>query len=133
MPTAAPKPCCVCRALVRDGTARCDAHKIRPGSFADDRRGTRQERGYGRLWEQIREQVMQRDRGLCQVCLRDHDRVTPATEVDHRIPKSAWRRTHGTLAGCDDEANLQAICTPCHQAKTAREGRGGRISQKSPN
>lgn len=67
----------------------------------------------GRPWRRLREQVLQRDHYLCQVCL-SIDRLTPAQEVDHILPLAK--------GGTDQVANLQAICTPCHKAKTASEG-----------
>lgn len=116
MPTAAPKPCTVCGTLVRDGTSRCDKHKFVQGSFADRARGTRHERGYGSAWDKIRKRILRRDGGLCQPCLK-RDLITPAAQVDHIINKAS--------GGTDDDANLQSICKPCHDAKTARErGRG---------
>lgn len=60
---------------------------------------------------------MRRDQGLCQVC-RQAGRVTPATQVDHVVPKAE--------GGTDDEGNLQAICPACHRAKTGREAGRGR-------
>lgn len=69
MPIAAPKPCIQCGALVRDGTSRCRAHKTRPGTFADKRRGSRHERGYGTAWDRTREHILARDGGLCDVDL----------------------------------------------------------------
>lgn len=71
---------------------------------------SRHERGYGSDWDLARQQVMTRDKGLCQPCLAK-DRVTPATEVDHVTSKAK--------GGTDDMENLQAICGPCHKAKTA--------------
>ena len=55
---------------------------------------------------------MKRDNWLCQPCQRE-GRVTPAREVDHITPKSK--------GGTDALDNLQAICIPCHAAKTERE------------
>lgn len=81
--------------------------------WAATSRKSRHERGYGREWDQARKRILTRDRHLCQVCLAG-GRVAPANEVDHVKPKSQ--------GGTDDDANLQAICTPCHKAKTAREG-----------
>ena len=116
MPIAAPRPCTVCRVLVRDGTSRCDQHKVSIGSFADRSRGTRHERGYGTAWVKTRARIMKRDHGLCQVCARK-GLVTVATQVDHIVNKAS--------GGSDDDDNLQAICTPCHDAKTALERRVG--------
>ena len=82
------------------------------------------ERGYSRGWKALRKRVMDRDKWLCQPCLAG-GRVTPATECDHVLPKAQ--------GGTDDETNLQAICGPCHQAKTEREaaaeqGRRARVT-----
>ena len=71
---------------------------------------SRHERGYGWRWEKLRARILKRDGYLCQPCKRQ-GRVTQATEVDHIKPKAK--------DGADDEANLQAICTPCHDAKSA--------------
>lgn len=79
-------------------------------------RGTRHSRGYGREWEKLRASVLQRDERLCQPCLKA-GKVAPGTEVDHVIPKAR--------GGTDALENLQAICPPCHRAKTAREFMGG--------
>lgn len=123
MPTAAPKPCLQpgCGVLVRDGTSRCEAHKVAAGSFADKRRGSRHERGYGTAWDKTRARILRRDAGLCQACLRDGI-VHPGNEVDHKVPKAQ--------GGSDADENLELICTARHRAKTQREaqGRGGEIS-----
>ena len=119
MPYLAPKPCTHpgCGVLVRDGTSRCEAHKVREGTFADARRGSRHERGYGSAWARLRARVLARDAGICQPCLAD-GHVHQGTEVDHRIPKAQ--------GGTDDESNLQTICRARHRAKTAAEAAAGR-------
>lgn len=130
MPTAAPKPCTVCGTLVRDGSARCVAHKP-VGKWGDERRGSRQSRGYGAQWEHTRERVLRRDNGLCQCgeC-RSSGRVRMATEVDHIVCKALWRQLHGgSLAGVDAESNLGAIAKDCHAAKTQREAQAARAGQ----
>ncbi|WP_221899405.1 HNH endonuclease [Xanthomonas sp. GW] len=43
--------------------------------------------------------------------------MTEATEVDHILNVAE--------GGTDDDANLQAICTDCHGAKTQAEARRG--------
>lgn len=118
MPSAAPKPCGHpgCGVLVRDGTSCCPAHP-RANSFADRTRGSRQERGYGAEWEHLRKIVLRRDKGLCQAC-KAIGRVGRAKAVDHIKPKAE--------GGTDELENLQAICVPCHAAKTAMEGSRGR-------
>ena len=74
------------------------------------------ERGYGWAWQKLRERIMVRDHGLCQPCKR-RGLVTLARAVDHIVGKDQ--------GGDDSPANLQAICDPCHKAKTAAEARGG--------
>lgn len=69
-------------------------------------------RGYGSRWQKLRSVIMARDKHLCQPCL-SKGRPTPATQVDHIIPKSK--------GGTDDSDNLRAICTPCHDAKTLQD------------
>lgn len=123
MPISSPKPCIDCRALVHDGSSRCAQHKVAPGSFADKRRGTRHERGYGTAWDKIRKQILRRDAGLCQPCKR-LGQITPnCNTVDHITAKAA--------GGSDESSNLQTICTPCHTAKTAREAQQGRDTPAS--
>lgn len=66
----------------------------------------------GRPWRRKRDAVLVRDKYLCQPCLAQ-GRYTEATEVDHIVT-----RANG---GTDAWDNLQAICTDCHKAKTARD------------
>ena len=122
MPMKPARPCTACGVLVHDGTGRCEKHKVREGTFADERRGSRHERGYGSAWDKIRVRILKRDHGLCQCseCKR-LDRIRVAHHVDHIISKAEWRRRHGNLVGVDDDDNLQAINRDCHAEKTARE------------
>ncbi|OGB26202.1 MAG: hypothetical protein A3I66_00690 [Burkholderiales bacterium RIFCSPLOWO2_02_FULL_57_36] len=117
MATAAPKPCGYpgCGVLVRDGSSRCAKHP-QANRFADKKRGSRHERGYGTAWTKLRESVLKRDAGLCQPCM-ELDRVTLAREVDHKIPKAE--------GGTDEESNLQSICCACHLEKTQAEAKRG--------
>lgn len=69
-------------------------------------------RGYGAAWRRLRESIMVRDHGLCQVCARA-GRIEPASEVDH-----IRNRADG---GTDEPGNLQAICSECHRRKTSAE------------
>lgn len=64
----------------------------------------------GSAWVALRAEILRRDCGLCQVCKRA-GRVTLARDVDH---------VHELAdGGTDDTGNLEAICGPCHVAKTA--------------
>jgi hypothetical protein len=87
------------------------------GKFADARRGSRHERGYGSFWDRVRARILKRDSGLCQVCKR-LGLITQGNEVDHILPKH--------LGGTDDDTNLQTICKPCHRAKTQAEATASR-------
>lgn len=88
-----------------------------PGGWKPDQvRGNRHQRGYGREWERLREEIMRRDHGMCQSCLRN-GHTTIGDQVDHKLPKAQ--------GGTDDPSNLELLCTPCHRAKTSRESRRG--------
>ena len=92
-------------------------------TWQHDRR-SRQARGYGRAWDKLRAAALARDLHLCQICARS-GRVTPATEVDHIIPKAK--------GGADTLENTQSACTPCHRAKTATEAaeaQGRKVRQR---
>lgn len=82
------------------------------GKFADRRRGSRHERGYGAAWVRKRKQILARDGGLCVPCVRNH-RISLATAVDHIVAKE--------FGGTEDDDNLQSICATCHQTKTSAE------------
>lgn len=73
---------------------------------------SRHERGYDHRWDKLRLVVLTRDNHLCQVCL-SRNRVTAANQVDHIVPRSK--------GGGDELENLQALCKPCHDAKTVSE------------
>jgi len=76
--------------------------------------GSTTERGYGAAWQKLRERILKRDNYLCQPCLAaTPSRVTVARQVDHKKPKAK--------GGDDSEDNLQAICDPCHLAKSAED------------
>lgn len=120
MPARPARPCTYpgCAALVRDGGRRCAAHPLQ--QWTKSRQGTTTERGYGWAWQQLRVQILDRDRYLCMECQRN-GRVRLATEVDHIVERAD--------GGTDRPSNLQSLCSPCHKAKTdssqASRRRGG--------
>ena len=63
----------------------------------------------GRPWRRKRASILIRDNYTCRVC----GLTTKDLEVDHIV--------NVAQGGTDDDDNLQAICIPCHKAKTARE------------
>ena len=89
--------------------------------------GSRHARGYGSEWVKTRERILIRDMYLCQPCLRN-SRPTPLCvkpydhAVDHIIPKAK--------GGTDDDANLEAICAECHDAKSLADKAGPSLRVK---
>ncbi len=109
MPIACRKPCAHPGCGTLTNSTYCEKHRL---AHTWNHGGkSRQERGYGRAWEKLREHVLLRDMRLCQECLRKESMVTLATEVDHILPKSQ--------GGTDDLDNLQSLCHRCHSKKTA--------------
>jgi 5-methylcytosine-specific restriction protein A len=115
MPTAAPRPCTQpgCRALVTDGSGRCEQHPR--AAWRKARMPTKRIRG--RRLQAMRAALFQR-KPLCEVC-EGLGLVTRATIRDHRIPLAE--------GGADDESNEQAICAPCHEGKSLAEALRGRL------
>lgn len=70
------------------------------------------QRTRGSKWMEIRNRIFRRDNGLCQECKRE-GRLKLASVIDHIKP--LW------AGGKDDDANLQSLCKPCHDAKSAKE------------
>jgi 5-methylcytosine-specific restriction protein A len=68
-------------------------------------------------WQRLRKRLLS-EHPLCTLC-KLQGRITPATVADHIIPHK------GNLELFWDEDNLQALCKPCHDRKTAKEGRWG--------
>lgn len=67
----------------------------------------------GRAWMSKRERVAQRFGYRCAEC--GLVLMPGKWECDHIVPREQ--------GGSNDEANLQSLCVPCHQAKTAREAK----------
>lgn len=116
MPVRIPRPCrapgCAGKSTARHGY--CEQHEHLHQHWTRGSAG--QGRG-GRPWRRLREQVLARDKHLCQPCQRQ-GRATPATEVDHILCKAE--------GGTDKAANLEAICSHCHKVKTQAEARRAR-------
>jgi 5-methylcytosine-specific restriction enzyme A len=108
------KPCCApgCGALVR-GARYCQAHEHLAEAWVGSRRS--EKAGVtGRPWRRLRDQILKRDRYLCQCdeCRRT-GAIKEASEVDHIVPIS--------LGGSDRPDNLRAVNHVCHRAKTLKE------------
>jgi 5-methylcytosine-specific restriction enzyme A len=83
----------------------------------DRQRPSAARRGYDARWRRARRSYLVLH-PLCMRCLVQ-GRVAAATVVDHVVPH------RGNAALFWDEANWTALCKPCHDAKTARDGRWG--------
>lgn len=106
-----------CGGLVRDGSCSvCGPVRRQRDQVTDERRGSSAQRGYGGRWQRVRLMYL-RAHPLCVAC-ELAGRVTPATDVDHIVPKR-W-------GGRDAEDNFQSLCHACHTRKTDRETRRGR-------
>lgn len=74
-------------------------------------------RGYGATWRRLRRVHLTRS-PLCIKC-EEAGRIVPATVVDHR---KSFRRPDGSIDDALrlDPDNLDSLCKPCHDRKTAR-------------
>lgn len=100
--------------------SRCSLHPYTPPPRnrarereRDRERGSARARGYDKTWEKLRAAKLADD-PLCEHCEKQ-GRTTPAQDVDHIIPI----RERPDLRLARD--NLQSLCRPCHNRKTARE------------
>jgi 5-methylcytosine-specific restriction enzyme A len=83
----------------------------------DRQRPSAARRGYGPRWRRARA-VFLAQHPLCAAC-QAKGRVVPATIVDHVVPHRGDQKLFW------DRNNWAPACKPCHDAKTAREGRWG--------
>lgn len=123
MGTAAKKPCGKLGCGKLTDTSYCEKHtKDNPRMAArkqfDQIRGTRQQRGYGPVWQRLRLLILRRD-PFCmigKICdPANTGRRAPSKEVDHVIPAVARPDLFF------DENNLQGACHECHSWKTATQ------------
>jgi 5-methylcytosine-specific restriction protein A len=106
------------------GTTRTSTEP-RPLWTPDAKRGSRQARGYGAAWEQLRKEILDRDNGLCQPHLK-LSIVRIGNQVDHITSKAEARAKGWTDQQIEHPSNLQTICKDCHDAKSRAEMTRGR-------
>jgi 5-methylcytosine-specific restriction protein A len=121
MPKRAPTPCRYpgCHAIVSI-PGHCDAHAaLRHRDYGRRRRGFDAEVGFyqSRQWRMVRAAFL-REHPLCVVC-GARGVLAPAAVVDHVMPVKEGGARFAA-------ANLQPLCVPCHNRKTARESAGRR-------
>ena len=104
MPTAPPRACPTCGALVASGEPCRQCHP------AWVKRGTG--RPLGLSWPALRRKVLDRDSGRCQLC------GALATHVDHITPRAD--------GGADTLENLRSLCAYHHGVVTGRHARAAR-------
>jgi len=88
---------------------RCEPHYREAARKREVGRPSPSARGYGRSWQELRRQVLERDGYRCMIA----GCTEPAAAVDHITPKSA--------GGADTLENTRAICVHHHATKTGRE------------
>lgn len=69
-------------------------------------------------WEQLRQRVKRRAGGRCEQLIQGRRCMRPGNQCDHIV-----RGDNHSLA------NLQWLCRPCHDAKSAAEGVAARASR----
>ncbi|WPC19432.1 HNH endonuclease [Pediococcus inopinatus] len=78
-----------------------------------------------REWQAMRKEVLSRDKGLCQVCLKQ-GRITPANTVHHIQPIRTFKNGKNVITdGWSkrlDEDNLESICAACHNREHPEKG-----------
>lgn len=119
MPVRPQRPCRAsgCRALHRNANGYCDAHAEKAKSFVREKpRESSTARGYGYKWQQARAGYLAKH-PLCVKC-QARGLVVVATDVDH------IQAHKGDMTLFWDRDNWQALCAPCHSAKTASEDGG---------
>jgi 5-methylcytosine-specific restriction enzyme A len=81
-----------------------------------ENRPNARDRGYGARWQKERRYYL-REHPLCVLC-EARGIIKPAKVVDHITPHK------GDYELMWNQDNWQALCTACHNAKTAREDGG---------
>lgn len=81
---------------------------------------SRQSRGYGAEWEKVRVRVIERAKGMCEVCAKQ-GRVAQGRDVDHVVSKARAKVLGWSQKKVDNLQNLQLLCHLCHRKKTANE------------
>lgn len=110
------RPCNHAGCLTLTNDRFCPTHTKEYNRSYNRFRGTTAERGYGSRWQKARKPFL-RDNPTCVEC-RKKGKLTEANTVDHIIPHK------GNQDLFWDRDNWQAMCTRCHNVKTATEDGG---------
>lgn len=110
MPHAAPRQCARCRQVQPCG---CDTKRRRE---TDERRGSREERGYTWQWRRFREAYIDTVVSDTPWCLDCKGAFGSRSEIElHHVRKLA---DHPELRF--EAANIRHLCCRCHSIRTAR-------------
>ena len=126
MPYAAPHPCGYpgCPRLTTE--RRCLEHKRQEWKEQDRNRPSAAARGHGSRWHKASRRFLH-ENPLCAECLKA-GRIRAVEVTDHVVPHK------GDMELFWDRAKWQALCSRCHNRKTAREdGRWGYQSSYGKN
>ena len=83
---------------------------------------TRQQRGYGRDHERMRDHLLQTVI-LCEECKRQGSLPRVGTHADHIVPKAK--------GGTDERSNYQLLCASCHALKSIHDqGKNPRLRKR---
>jgi len=91
----------------------CDRH----AKAVEERRGSRQARGYDAVWERVRRRYLSRH-PICCLC------GAMAVVADH-YPTSRRDLVAAGVPDPDAEHRLRPLCLPCHRVETNRHQPGG--------
>lgn len=102
-----------CREFATFGT-KCEKHKV---NRDESRQRNSYDTWYNRAaWKRLRNTWLN-EHPLCEECLRSGE-IVQAEVVDHIDPhRGDWTKFM-------DRGNLQSLCKPCHDRKTASEDGG---------
>lgn len=92
--------------------SRCPRH-TRAHRASIDSRGDHRGIYKTAIWQRLRVAVL-KDEPWCRKHLTEYNEHVPATVVDHVIPLA-------NQGAPFDRSNLQPLCKPCHDSKTAGE------------
>ena len=104
MPWKPKKPCAWPGCPELTDRRYCEKHSAMQPK-REDKRPSSNKRGYDSRWEKVRLMYL-REHPLCELCEKE-GKLVPAVLVHHKKPI----RQGGEVL---DEANLMAVCRPCH-------------------
>lgn len=123
-----------CGALVRPPARRCAFHEQRQqeaAKQADQRRGSRHERGYSNAWIRA-SRAYRAKHPFCVECQQRESRLVAAEHVDHiqppRYREAMESRDPVRITEAKrlfwNSSNWQPLCRTCHSRKTAKNDMG---------